>query len=83
VLQSEGIGAAWARYWAPLFGASADPATVAAARRLALEQNVDDLITGVRAFHERRDHSEFVKGWGEPLLVVSGLKIGHRLQLAL
>ena len=47
-LQDDGIHAAWDWYWAPLFSSTADAETLAAARRLALEQDVDDLIRGVR-----------------------------------
>ena len=72
VLRQEGAAAAWDRYWAPLFSAQAEPEVVAAARTLAVEQDVEDLITGVRAFHDRRDHSEFVRTWKGHLLVVSG-----------
>ena len=72
VLQDEGISAAWLRYWAPLFGPNAAPETLAAAHRLALEQNVDDVIRGVRAFHDRPDHAEFVSTWTRHLVVVTG-----------
>jgi len=72
VLHQEGIAVAWDRYWAPLFGGDTEPEVVAAARLLALEQDVDDLITGVRAFYDRRDHSEFLATWRGRLLVVSG-----------
>jgi len=71
-LRHHGVAAAWDRYWAPLFSAQADPEVVSAARKLALEQDVADLITGVRAFYGRRDHSEFARTWGGQLLVVSG-----------
>lgn len=72
LLRHDGAAAAWDRYWEPLFSAQTDAAVVAAARKLALEQDVDDLITGVRAFHERRDHSKFMRTWNGHLLVVSG-----------
>ena len=73
-LQDDGIHAAWASYWAPLFSSTADAETLAAARRLALEQDVDDLIRGVRALHDRRDQAEFVSAWAGHLVVVSGAR---------
>lgn len=73
-LQDDGIHAAWARYWAPLFSSTADAETLAAARRLALEQDVDDLIRGVRALPDRRDQAEFVSAWAGHLVVVSGAR---------
>ena len=30
------------------------------------------VANGLRAFHDRRDHTEFVAGWTKPLVVVSG-----------
>ena len=66
------LEAAWDRYWAPLFSAQVEPEVVSAARKLALEQDVADPITGVRAFYDRRDHSEFLRTWSGQLLVVSG-----------
>lgn len=72
VLRADGIDAAWRRYWAPLFSANAQPETVAAARNIAVEQDVDNLITGVRAFHDRRDHAEFLKTWSGRAFMVTG-----------
>ena len=72
MLRSDGVSAAWDRYWAPLLSSQTRPEVVAASRTLAMQQDVDDLITGVRAFCDRRDHSEFVKSWRGHLLVVSG-----------
>lgn len=75
-LGHDGVEAAWHRYWAPLFSTQADPEVVSAARSLALEQDVADLITGVRAFHDRRDHSEFMRTWTGQVCVVSGAEDG-------
>jgi pimeloyl-ACP methyl ester carboxylesterase len=72
LLETRGIEAAWAKYWAPLFGRNASHAVVAAARDLALSQNVDDLVRGVRAFHDRRDLTDWVARWRRPLIVISG-----------
>jgi pimeloyl-ACP methyl ester carboxylesterase len=72
LLETRGIEAAWARYWAPLFGRNASHAVVAAARELALSQDVGDLVCGVRAFHDRRELSDWVAGWRRPLVVISG-----------
>lgn len=74
LLRHEGVEGAWDRYWAPLFSAQAEPEVVSAARKLALEQDGADLITGVRAFYDRRDHSEFLRAWSGQLLVVSGIE---------
>jgi pimeloyl-ACP methyl ester carboxylesterase len=72
LLRRDGIAAAWRSYWSPLFSAHARSETVSAAERLALEQEVDDLVVGVRAFHDRRDHSRFVRTWRGLLHLVSG-----------
>ncbi len=72
LLETRGIEAAWAKYWAPLFGRNASHAVVAAARDLALSQDVGDLVRGVRAFHDRRDLTDWVAHWRRPLVVISG-----------
>ena len=72
LLRRDGAAAAWDRYWKPLFGANALSEVVAGARRLALEQDVGDLVTGVRAFHDRRDHSEWLATWSGRLVTVTG-----------
>jgi pimeloyl-ACP methyl ester carboxylesterase len=72
VLRRDGIAAAWDRYWKPHFRADASPAVVAGATKLALEQDVGDLVTGVRAFHDRRDHSEWLATWSGWLVSVTG-----------
>lgn len=72
VLRRAGITAAWDRYWKPLFGADASADVVAGARQLALEQDVGDLVTGVWAFHDRRDHSEWLATWSGRLVSVTG-----------
>ena len=72
VVETHGLAAAWSAYWEPLFGSAAHPGVVAAARDLALSHDVTRVANGLRAFHDRRDHTEFVAGWTKPLVVVSG-----------
>ena len=72
LLNGDGVASAWDRYWAPLFSTQTRPEVVAAARTIAFQQDVNDLVTGVQAFYDRPDNSEFVKSWGGRLLVVSG-----------
>ncbi len=72
VLESEGIDAAWARYWAPLFAPSADPAVVARARHLARALGVEPIVRGVRVFHGRPDRTDLARDLDLPVFVVSG-----------
>ena len=72
ILEEHGVAPAWARYWEPLFSPRADPAVVASARDMALEQSVDDIIRGVRVFHGRPDRSEFVEQLRAHVIVVRG-----------
>ncbi len=72
VLSSEGMAGAWPRYWAPLFGPSADPEVVERARHIALAQDVEAVIRGVRVFHGRPDRSAFLEALDVPIRVVSG-----------
>jgi len=72
LLRSGGIAAAWAKYWAPLFGTAAPVDVIERARQLALAQDVEAVVRGTLAFHSRPDRSEFVRQWRKPLVVVSG-----------
>src|ERR1700688_2044508 len=72
VLTDGGMAEGWPRYWEPLFANHADPAVVDTARRIAFQQDIGDVIRGVRTFHSRRDQTEFVRSWQKPLVVISG-----------
>jgi pimeloyl-[acyl-carrier protein] methyl ester esterase len=71
-LTEQGIEAGWRAYWRPLFGRDTPAATLADARRSALSQDVEDVVRGVRAFHDRRDLTDFVADWARPIVVISG-----------
>jgi len=72
LLTARGPEAAWRAYWRPLFGPDTPPATIARARRMVLAQDVDDVVRGVRAFHDRRDLTGFAEAWPKPLVVIAG-----------
>jgi pimeloyl-[acyl-carrier protein] methyl ester esterase len=72
VLETEGMAAAWDRYWRPLFADTTAPTVVDAARALAMSQPVASVVNGVRAFHDRRDLSAFAATWDGPLIGISG-----------
>lgn len=72
LLETAGIEAAWAKYWAPLVGPTAPVAVAESIRRIALAQKIEDLVRGVRVFHGRTDRSTFLRTWTGPVTVVSG-----------
>lgn len=72
LLTERGMEAAWEIYWRPLFGRDTPADTLAEARRMALEQDPNDVIRGVRAFHDRRDLTDVALAWRKPLVVISG-----------
>lgn len=72
VLASEGLAAAWERYWLPLFGPRASIDIVDRAWRSAAAQGAEAIAEGVRAFHGRPDREEFLESWRGPVSVVSG-----------
>ena len=45
---------------------------IAAAHRWTVDQPLDSIARGVRAFHDRRDLTEFATAWTKPLVVISG-----------
>jgi pimeloyl-ACP methyl ester carboxylesterase len=72
LLTRQGMEAAWQAYWRPLFGRNTPAGVLADAHRMALEQDETDVACGVRAFHDRRDLTDFAVGWPKPLVVISG-----------
>ena len=72
VLGDEGIHAAWARYWRPLFGPDTDATVLERAKRAAVRQGEHAVANGVRAFHSRPSRDDFLDRWSGPVWVVSG-----------
>lgn len=72
VIKQQGLGAAWARYWAPLFSKATDQAVVEAAKDTALRQQPDAIAGGVAAFHNRRSLGRVVSECQCPVIVVTG-----------
>lgn len=72
-VDANGIESAFEEFWQGLFAPDSSTVTIDAARRLALLVEPQALARGLRAFHERRDNSEFAAGWTKPLVGVSGV----------
>jgi pimeloyl-ACP methyl ester carboxylesterase len=72
VLTERGVDAAWVELWEPLFTVGSPRASVERARRMALAQSVDDLVNGVRVFHDRNDCGDVVRALRGPVIAVSG-----------
>ena len=72
LIANEGMEAAWAQYWAPLFSKSADEDIVTAARAKALCCSPADIASGVTAFHSRRSRDTSVPEIRCPVIVVTG-----------
>jgi pimeloyl-ACP methyl ester carboxylesterase len=73
-LEQGGAKALWSEIQTDLIGSQAPRAVVDRIRTLMLAQRTEDLIRAVRAFHSRRDLSEFAARWSKPLLVMCGDK---------
>ena len=73
-LEQGGANAIWSEIQTNLIGSQAPGAVVDRIRTLMLAQRTEDLIRAVRAFHSRRDSSEFAARWNKPLLVMCGDK---------
>ena len=72
LVQSDGVGAAWEKYWSPLLAPTAPAVVVRKARDLALSQPVADVVRGVRVFHKRADRADWLTAWKRPVTVVNG-----------
>ncbi len=72
VLASDGLRAAWERYWLLLFGPAASPEVLQRGWASALWQDAEAVSSGVRAFHARPDRGAFLASWPGPVWLVSG-----------
>ncbi len=72
MLDEGGMEEAWPSMWEPLFGHHANPAVIQSARDIAFAQDVYEVIGGVKAFHGRKDRTDFVKEWQKPFVVICG-----------
>jgi pimeloyl-ACP methyl ester carboxylesterase len=72
ILSTDGIDAAWQRYWAPLFAPDAEPEVIDGALRAARSLPLDAIIRGVRAFHGREDRSSVIDEVRCPVVVARG-----------
>jgi pimeloyl-ACP methyl ester carboxylesterase len=71
-IRDEGMEAAWAAYWAPLFSTKASPQVVAEARALALRQSPEELARGINAFHTRPTRQQVLRDLTCPIIIVTG-----------
>lgn len=72
LLASQGLAAAWERYWLPLFGPSASADVIERGWRSALASDEQSIATGVRALYGRPDRESFLSSWSGPVWIVSG-----------
>ena len=71
-LEAEGLEGMWSEFLPLAFGPEPDEEFVSEVKDLAFEQESEDLIRAVRAFHGRADLSQVVREWTKPFLVVTG-----------
>lgn len=72
LLRREGVDAAWARYWAPLFAPGTDPLVLDRGLAMARNLTVAQQVNGVSAFHTRPDRTAFLAELDIPVTIVRG-----------
>jgi pimeloyl-ACP methyl ester carboxylesterase len=72
ILHDQGMAKAWSKYWVGLFGVKASPEVIERSRQLACSLEIDDVVRGVKAFHNRHDLTDFARSWPLPLVVIHG-----------
>jgi pimeloyl-ACP methyl ester carboxylesterase len=72
LIREEGVERLWETQRPRLFAEDADERVVERARTLALEQDPEELVTGVAAMRDRPDSTELVRGTEAPVLVAVG-----------
>ena len=71
-IETQGVAAAWERFWEPLLMLPNHTAARERCRAIALDQSPRDLMNGVAAFHTRASREDVVKTSTRPIHVVSG-----------
>ena len=72
LLRTHGVEPLWERLAAQLFAPSAPADVVERARRIALEQDVDDLVRATEAMRDRADSTVVLRAFAGRLFVVVG-----------
>ncbi len=72
ILVDHGLERAWTTYWEPLFAPAMNEAVLAEARSIAMSQDVDAVINGVKVFHGRPDRTSFIESLDARIVVISG-----------
>ncbi|PVB59499.1 alpha/beta hydrolase [Labrenzia sp. 011] len=72
LITEQGLEAAWAAFWAPLFSQKASSAAVNAAKEIFNRQSANDIANGIAAFHTRPSRDQFLSRFSGSLTVVSG-----------
>jgi pimeloyl-ACP methyl ester carboxylesterase len=72
LIHEEGLEALWEKQRPVLFSEHADPGVVERARRLALEQDPEELAAAVAAMRDRLDSTELVRQTDAKVLVARG-----------
>jgi pimeloyl-ACP methyl ester carboxylesterase len=75
-LRRGGIRLVWSQMVHAFFGPSADPAVIAAAEAIAMQQNTDDLVRTTQVFHGRPDAIDVARSWQKPFVVIYGEEDG-------
>ncbi|HEV3407470.1 MAG TPA: alpha/beta fold hydrolase [Gaiellaceae bacterium] len=76
LVEREGPEAAWREMRSHLFSAHAPPDAVERARRVALDQDADELVQAIAVMRDRPDSTELVGRFEGPLLVAVGEEDG-------
>ena len=72
LIREEGVAALWEKQRPVLFPENADEGVVTRARELALDQDPEELATGVAAMRDRPDSADLVRETGAQVLVARG-----------
>ena len=72
LIREEGVAALWEKQRPVLFPENADEGLVTRARELALDQDPEELATGVAAMRDRPDSADLVRETGAQVLVARG-----------
>lgn len=71
-LRSHGVDGLWPEIMAQCFGPRSDQRVIDYVRRIAAEQQVEDLIRAMQVFYTRPDLTEVAAQWKKPILVING-----------
>ena len=71
-IRNDGLDAAWAKFWAPLFSNSANASVINSAKAMFDRQSARNIGKGITAFHTRPSRDDVLSAFPGQITIISG-----------